>query len=70
MSFGEQMRIGLQNFMVEVMVVFDFKTGYIVAEARYFLLWGFYSDFGIGTWTNRKGFESDEDEDLEITDLY
>ena len=43
---------------------FDFAKGYIVAEARYFLIWGFYTDFGVGTWTNRAGYESDEDEDF------
>ena len=40
---------------------FDFSKGYIVAEARYFLIWGFYTDFGIGTWTAREGFEENEE---------
>ena len=40
---------------------FDFSKGYIVAEARYFLLWGFYTDFGLGTWTARKGFAEKDD---------
>ena len=35
---------------------FDFSKGYIVMEARYYLIGGLYTDFGVGTWTAREGF--------------
>ena len=43
---------------------FDFDKGYLIAAARYYLPFTTYVDFGVGTWQNRAGFETEKDEDF------